>query len=247
VSSCSCSGGTVLRRLCSPSKNIPARSICGVLVVYLRRCLVENPSSLVATVRHYISIFNPWLRCYFPLDHHQLSIILDVLGTPSIDDFYAITSHRSKEYIRALPFRKKKNFTQLFPKANPLVRRFFVPASHLDFDFALCRQLTWWRSVWLLARSDGSKSAKRWNTHTYKYRFHGSCEMLTYVSTSTAISRSSRRTCSRTYWPIFFRFRQWRTPGKGRPERFASVLSIWHVFTYPSLQLKCSYTKKLHE
>jgi len=52
--------------------------------------------------------------------HHQLSIILDILGTPSIDDFYAITSHRSKEYIRALPFRKKKNFSQLFPKANPL-------------------------------------------------------------------------------------------------------------------------------
>jgi mitogen-activated protein kinase 1/3 len=62
---------------------------------------------------------------HFPLaldlDHHQLSIILDVLGTPSIDDFYAITSHRSKEYIRALPFRKKRNFAQLFPKANPLV------------------------------------------------------------------------------------------------------------------------------
>ncbi|RDB30603.1 Mitogen-activated protein kinase CPK1 [Hypsizygus marmoreus] len=52
--------------------------------------------------------------------HHQLSIILDILGTPSIDDFYAITSARSKEYIRALPFRKKKNFQQLFPKANPL-------------------------------------------------------------------------------------------------------------------------------
>lgn len=55
-------------------------------------------------------------------DHHQLSIILDVLGTPSIDDFYAITSQRSREYIRALPFRKKKPFIQLFPGANPLVR-----------------------------------------------------------------------------------------------------------------------------
>ncbi|KAG6907772.1 Mitogen-activated protein kinase 2 [Tephrocybe rancida] len=52
--------------------------------------------------------------------HHQLSLILDILGTPSIDDFYAITSHRSKEYIRALPFRKKKSLTALFPKANPL-------------------------------------------------------------------------------------------------------------------------------
>lgn len=52
--------------------------------------------------------------------HHQLSIILDILGTPSIDDFYAISSARSREYIRALPFRKKKNFATLFPKANPL-------------------------------------------------------------------------------------------------------------------------------
>jgi mitogen-activated protein kinase 1/3 len=52
--------------------------------------------------------------------HDQLSIILDTLGTPSIDDFYAISSLRSREYIRALPFRKKKHFTQMFPKANPL-------------------------------------------------------------------------------------------------------------------------------
>jgi mitogen-activated protein kinase 1/3 len=59
---------------------------------------------------------------YITPDHHQLSIILDVLGTPTLDDFYAISSARSREYIRALPFRKKKPFTQLFPKANPLVR-----------------------------------------------------------------------------------------------------------------------------
>ena len=35
--------------------------------------------------------------------HNQLSLILDVLGTPTIDEFYAITSRRSKEYIRTLP------------------------------------------------------------------------------------------------------------------------------------------------
>ncbi|KAK7046891.1 mitogen activated protein kinase-like protein [Favolaschia claudopus] len=51
--------------------------------------------------------------------HHQLSIILDILDTPSIDDFYAISSQRSCEYIRALPFRKKRPFSALFPKANP--------------------------------------------------------------------------------------------------------------------------------
>jgi mitogen-activated protein kinase 1/3 len=37
-----------------------------------------------------------------------------------LDDFYAISSPRSREYIRALPFRKKKPFGTLFPKANPL-------------------------------------------------------------------------------------------------------------------------------
>ena len=60
----------------------------------------------------------------FISDHHQLSIILDILGTPSLDDFYAITSQRSREYLRALPFRKKKPFSQLFPEANPKVRKF---------------------------------------------------------------------------------------------------------------------------
>jgi|SRR5712671_52099 len=59
----------------------------------------------------------------FASDHHQLSIILDILGTPSLDDFYAITSQRSREYLRALPFRKKKPFSQLFPEANPKVRK----------------------------------------------------------------------------------------------------------------------------
>lgn len=52
--------------------------------------------------------------------HHQLSLILDVLGTPSMEDFYEITSARSKDYLRALPFRKRKDFGEICPKANPL-------------------------------------------------------------------------------------------------------------------------------
>ncbi|CAH7668194.1 kinase-like domain-containing protein [Phakopsora pachyrhizi] len=52
--------------------------------------------------------------------HHQLTLILDVLGTPSLDDFYAISSHRSRDYIRALPFKKKKPFSQLYPNASAL-------------------------------------------------------------------------------------------------------------------------------
>lgn len=52
--------------------------------------------------------------------HHQLTLILDVLGTPTLDEFYAITTRRSRDYIRALPFRKRRPFSQLFPNANPL-------------------------------------------------------------------------------------------------------------------------------
>ena len=49
---------------------------------------------------------------------HQLDLILDVIGTPSLDEFYAITSRRSRDYIRALPIRKKRPFTTLFPQAS---------------------------------------------------------------------------------------------------------------------------------
>lgn len=51
--------------------------------------------------------------------HNQISLILDVLGTPSIDDFYAIGSRRSRDYIRNMPLRKRKDFSKLFPTASP--------------------------------------------------------------------------------------------------------------------------------
>lgn len=77
------------------------------------------------------------------LDHHQLSIILDILGTPSLDDFYAISSHRSREYIRALPFRKGKPLGALFFNANPLAIDLmekcltFSPKRRIDVNEAL--------------------------------------------------------------------------------------------------------------
>jgi len=64
--------------------------------------------------------------------HHQLTLILDVLGTPTLDEFYAITTRRSRDYIRALPFRKKKPFAQLFPNANPQAIDFLTRT--LTFD-----------------------------------------------------------------------------------------------------------------
>jgi mitogen-activated protein kinase 1/3 len=50
---------------------------------------------------------------------HQLDLILDIIGSPTLDEFYAITSRRSRDYIRALPIRKKRPFTAIFPRASP--------------------------------------------------------------------------------------------------------------------------------
>ncbi|KAE9401065.1 putative MAP kinase [Gymnopus androsaceus JB14] len=49
---------------------------------------------------------------------HQLDLVLDVIGTPTLDEFYAITSRRSREYIRSLPIRRKRSFASLFPHAS---------------------------------------------------------------------------------------------------------------------------------
>ncbi|KAG8816030.1 MAP kinase Pmk1 [Serendipita sp. 399] len=64
--------------------------------------------------------------------HHQLTLILDVLGTPTLDEFYAITTRRSRDYIRALPFRKKRPFATLFPNASPMAVDFLTKT--LTFD-----------------------------------------------------------------------------------------------------------------
>jgi mitogen-activated protein kinase 1/3 len=49
---------------------------------------------------------------------HQLDLILDVIGSPTVDEFYAITSRRSRDYIRALPIHKGRPFAAMFPKAS---------------------------------------------------------------------------------------------------------------------------------
>ncbi|GAA5854278.1 hypothetical protein JCM3766R1_004144, partial [Sporobolomyces carnicolor] len=50
--------------------------------------------------------------------HNQLSLILAVTGTPTLDEFYRINSRRSRDYLRALPFQKKREFVELFPNAS---------------------------------------------------------------------------------------------------------------------------------
>ncbi|KAA1137724.1 MAP kinase Pmk1 [Puccinia graminis f. sp. tritici] len=75
--------------------------------------------------------------------HHQLTLILDVLGTPTLDEFYAINSRRSRDYIRALPLRKKRPFATLYPNASALAIDFlnktltFDPKKRLTVEEAL--------------------------------------------------------------------------------------------------------------
>ena len=77
------------------------------------------------------------------LDHHQLTLILDVLGTPTMEDYYGIKSRRAREYIRSLPFKKKIPFRALFPKSNDLALDLlekllaFNPAKRISVEDAL--------------------------------------------------------------------------------------------------------------
>nr|GAT52927.1 mitogen-activated protein kinase [Mycena chlorophos] len=48
------------------------------------------------------------------------------------DEFYAISTRRSRDYIRALPFRKRRPFSQIIPKATPLAVDFLNKT--LTFD-----------------------------------------------------------------------------------------------------------------
>ncbi|KAJ1933213.1 mitogen activated protein kinase [Linderina macrospora] len=52
--------------------------------------------------------------------HHQLKLILDVLGTPTSDDYLSIKSRRARDFIRGMSLKQKVNFSELFPTASPL-------------------------------------------------------------------------------------------------------------------------------
>ena len=94
---------------------------------------------------------------------HQLDLILDVLGTPTLSEYAAITSRRSRDYIRALPIRRKKSFKVMFPGASEEALDFlartvcFDPVKRMSVEEALRHpyvapyvSLGLFDSVWIL-------------------------------------------------------------------------------------------------
>ena len=151
--------------------------------------------------------------------HHQLSIILDVLGTPSLDDFYAISSHRSREYIRALPFRKKKAFASLFPTANPLAIDLleqlltFSPKNRIDVEGALahpylevrCPPLSLPHMIWVPLLLPFLCLAQKINLGSFS---------------PAAVPRSGGRTNSISAGPQLLRFRLSNRSDQGAAQRY---------------------------
>jgi len=74
---------------------------------------------------------------------HQLDLILDILGTPTVDGFSSITSRRAREYIRALPIKRARSFRNLFPTASENAIDFlnktltFDPAKRMTVEEAI--------------------------------------------------------------------------------------------------------------
>ena len=50
---------------------------------------------------------------------HQLRLIIEILGTPSEEDLACITNQQAVQFLRQLPVKPKKPWSEVFPQASP--------------------------------------------------------------------------------------------------------------------------------
>lgn len=50
---------------------------------------------------------------------HQLRLIIDVIGNPSEEDLACITNEQAVQFLRTLPVKSRKPWSDVFPKAHP--------------------------------------------------------------------------------------------------------------------------------
>lgn len=121
-----------LARSALPHGGDPNQQQTGFMTEYVATRWYRAPE-IMLTFQHYTKAIDMWsVGCIlaemiggiplFPGKDYcdQLSLILEVIGTPSQEDYYEIKSRRARQYIQGLPFFPKKRFQDLYPRANPL-------------------------------------------------------------------------------------------------------------------------------
>ncbi|SMN18660.1 similar to Saccharomyces cerevisiae YGR040W KSS1 Mitogen-activated protein kinase (MAPK) involved in signal transduction pathways that control filamentous growth and pheromone response [Maudiozyma saulgeensis] len=104
---------------CLASSSDTRENLVGFMTEYVATRWYRAPE-IMLTFQEYTTAMDIWsvgcilaeMLCGKPLFpgkdyHHQLWLILEVLGTPSYDDFEQIKSQRAKEYISNLPVRPR--------------------------------------------------------------------------------------------------------------------------------------------
>ncbi|KIK64207.1 hypothetical protein GYMLUDRAFT_40496 [Collybiopsis luxurians FD-317 M1] len=119
-----------LARSVHPSASTSPNSKEMMMTEYVATRWYRSPENMLS-MNSYTKAVDMWavgcilaeLLCGRPLfpgrDYrHQIELVLHVIGTPTLDEFHAVASRRSREFLRSMPIRKKQNFKNLFPLAS---------------------------------------------------------------------------------------------------------------------------------